>query len=403
MQDTHFIVREPLLNNQERVFGYELGWQDIIASGRKPTEDEALALVQFVAEHLGADGSTSLLGEQSILLEVAPRLLAGDALALLPPRGTVLAVRADDVRDDAAIAAVIAAHARGYSVSLRDARPEALDERLLKAVSYLELNVRAPDFVASVQQYHRLNRPSVHLVARGVDSWKIYDACASHGMFVAGGHLPLTPRHGPGRGMNPAQALILQLMEMVRKNADIKQLEDVLKRDAALSYKLLRYINSAGFGLGCEIQSLRHAVTMLGYAPLQRWLALLLTTATGAAFSPVLMQTAVIRGRFSELLGAGFLPRHEAENLFVAGMFSLLDKLLGVPMEQVLEQIQLSESVTRALLAREGIYGPFVALAEACESNVSDLDAMATSLCIGAAQVNQAQMAALAWTQALRL
>jgi c-di-GMP-related signal transduction protein len=117
----------------------------------------------------------------------------------------------------------------------------------------------------------------------------------------------------------------------------------------------------------------------------------------------VLMQTAVIRGRFAELLGHTFLPRNEAENLFVAGMFSLLDKLLGVPMEDVLEKIQLSEPVVQALLTREGIYGPFLALAEACELNSQDVESMATSLCIGARQVNQAHLSALAWAQSLKL
>ena len=84
-------------------------------------------------------------------------------------------------------------------------------------------------------------------------------------------------------------------------------------------------------------------------------------------------------------------------------MFSLLDKLLGVPMEDVLEKIQLSESVTQALLSREGIYGPFLALAEACELNSAEVAPRAASLCIGSRQVNEAHLAALAWAQTLQL
>ncbi|MFD2272983.1 HDOD domain-containing protein [Undibacterium arcticum] len=87
----------------------------------------------------------------------------------------------------------------------------------------------------------------------------------------------------------------------------------MLKRDATLSYRLLRYINSAGFGLGREIQSLRQALAMLGYQPLYRWLSLLLATASTTGYSPVLLETAVIRGRLTELLGQAFLPRGEAE------------------------------------------------------------------------------------------
>ena len=164
-----------------------------------------------------------------------------------------------------------------------------------------------------------------------------------------------------------------------------------------------RYINSVGFGLGAEIQSLRHAVTMLGYSPLYRWLSLLLATASTDSHAAVLMQTAIVRGRFAELAGQGILPKNEAENLFVVGMFSLLDRLLGMPMEEVLAKIQLAEPVAQALLTRDGMYGPFLALAEACELNNGNIAALADSLFISARQVNEAHMAALLWAQALKI
>lgn len=403
MHVEHFIVREPLINHQERVLGYELSWQGVSLPARKPSDAEIVALARVVADQLGnAEGGT--LGDQIVFIEATPALLTHEVLNALPPKGTVIALRGTDLGSPEAVAAIHAMRAKGYGISLRDANLATLDPGLLSHVNYVEVTAGAADFAPQLQLYRSLNRPSLHMVVRKVNSWQAYDICAKLGLYAFVGKLHLTPRPGGiAREMNPAQAMILQLMDMVRKNADIKQLEGVLKRDAALSYKLLRYINSAGFGLGCEIQSLKHAVTMLGYSPLYRWLALLLATATTTGYSPVLMQTAVIRGRFAELLGATFLPKNEAENLFVAGMFSLLDKLLGVPMEVVLEKIQLSESVTQALLSREGIYGPFLALAEACELSSPELESMATSLCIGAKQVNQAHMTALVWAQSLKL
>lgn len=404
MQEEHYIVREPLLNAQERVLGYELSWQHPAAAGRAPTDAEIASLALFVAEQINHPENGALLGDQLIFIEASVALLADDVLSMLPPQGTVLVLRGADLNGEEAVAAVRAMRAKGYGICVRDASLPALGKDLLPHVSHFELQVGSADFVPAVQHYRSLGTNALRLIARNVNSWQAYDLCAQLGMFAFVGRLHLTPRPGNhAREMNPAQAMILQLMDMVRRNEDVKQLEGVLKRDAALSYKLLRYINSAGFGLGCEIQSLKHAVTMLGYSPLYRWLALLLATATTTGYSPVLMQTAVIRGRFAELLGSGFLPRNEAENLFVAGMFSLLDKLLGVPMETVLEKIQLSESVTQALLSREGIYGPFLALAEACELNASNLESKATSLCLSAKQVNQAQMSALAWAQSLKI
>ncbi len=404
MQEENFIVREPLVNSQERVLGYELSWQSATAAERKPTEAEIIGLARFVADQLNGTDSGALLGDQILFIEATPSLLDHEALCALPPKATVLALRGADVTNADALATIRAMRAKGYGISLRDTNLATIDNALLPHLTHIEAPIGAADFAVQVQHYRALNMLSLRMVARQVNSWRAYDLCAKIGLHAFVGNLHLTPRaDSHSHDLNPAQAMILQLMDMVRKNADIKQLENVLKRDAALSYKLLRYINSAGFGLGCEIQSLKHAVTMLGYSPLYRWLALLLATATTTGYSPVLMQTAVVRGRFAELLGSTFLPRNEAENLFVAGMFSLLDKLLGVPMEDVLEKIQLSESVTQALLSREGIYGPFLALAEACELNSPEVESMATSLCIGARQVNQAQMSALAWAQSLKL
>lgn len=404
MQQENFIVREPLLNAQERVLGYELAWQHVVQADRRPEEAEAVALARFVAGQLNDTESGALLGDQILFIEATPGLLVHEAMKALPPKGTVIALRGADLTGSEVVGAIREARAKGYGISLRDVNLSALDKELLAHVTHVEVPISAPDFAAQVQFFRSLNQPSLRMVARKVNSWQAFDLCAQIGLHSFVGNLHLTPRmDSRARELNPAQAMILQLMDMVRKNADIKQLEGVLKRDAALSYKLLRYINSAGFGLGCEIQSLKHAVTMLGYSPLYRWLALLLATATTTGYSPVLMQTAVIRGRFAELLGADFLPKNEAENLFVAGMFSLLDKLLGLPMEDVLEKIQLSEPVTQALLSREGIYGPFLALAEACELNSAVVESMAASLCIGARQVNQAQIAALAWAQSLKL
>jgi EAL and modified HD-GYP domain-containing signal transduction protein len=258
------------------------------------------------------------------------------------------------------------------------------------------------DVAAQARSYAALKASNLRMVGRPVSTWYDFDACAMLGLDAFVGKLHLTPRPGNETvGMNPAQTIILQLMQMVNANADIKHIEDALKRDAALSYKLLRYINSASFGAGREITSLRQAITLLGYKPLHRWLTLLLATASNSGFSPVLLETAVVRGRLAELLGLKALGKIEAENIFVAGMFSLLDRLLGIPMDEVLSSIQLSDEVVAALLTRSGKYGPYLALAEACELNSALVSSLAASLQLSPAEVNKAHLSALAWTQAV--
>ncbi|MBL8508954.1 MAG: HDOD domain-containing protein, partial [Chitinimonas sp.] len=186
-------------------------------------------------------------------------------------------------------------------------------------------------------------------------------------------------------------------------NAEITEIENALKRDVALSFKLLRYINSAGFGLSCEIHSFRHAVTILGYQKLYRWLTLLLVTASSdAGTPPALMKTAVTRGRLVELLGSHMLDGTDRDNLFIVGVFSLLDVMLDMPMEKILETLLLPDAVSDALLSRTGIYGPFLELAEACEDpEMADVPRLCEHLQLTPEMLNKAHVSALAWVEEL--
>lgn len=193
------------------------------------------------------------------------------------------------------------------------------------------------------------------------------------------------------RQLAPAHAQIVRLLNLVRNNAEIKEIEAVLKQDVALSYKLLRYINSAGFGLMCEIQSFRHAVSILGYNNLNKWLSLLLVTASRDPLAPALMQAAIARGRFMEEIGASYFDRAGKDNLFITGAFSLLHTLLGTSMETLLEEMHLPVAISDALVRGEGEYAPFLALARQCEGfDATQLAEHAARLHLEPAQINRA-------------
>ncbi|QJE01455.1 HDOD domain-containing protein [Massilia forsythiae] len=397
MHQTNFIVREPLLDPRQRVIGYELSWQQ---HEQQVTDADLEALVGFVAGQLVDEEGGWLLRDKLLFLDAVPAMLSLDALHALPPERTVLSVRTRDLANADTRAAVQGLRAGGVGISIRGVNLDLLGRNLAPLASFAEVRFAGADVAAQARTYAAAKQSSLRLVGRPVATWAEFDACAALGLDSVVGKLHLTPRPGnPVKGMNPAQAIILQLMQMVQNNEDVPKIEAVLKRDPALIYKLLRFINSAGFGAGREIQSLRQAIAMLGYAPLYRWLVLLLATASSSGYSPVLMETAVVRARLCELLGQKNLPRGDGEYLFVAGMFSLLDRLLGLPMQEVLDAIQLPEPVVRALLARDGVYGPYLALAEACELNSNLVASMAAALGIAPLAVNQAHLSALAWAQ----
>ena len=398
MHQTNFLVREPLLDPKQRVVGYELSWQ--LPSAAPASAAELELLTGFVAEQVNDEEQGWLLRDKILFLEAVPAMLSTDALHQLPPERTVLTIKAAELANPDTLAAVQALRAGGVGISLRGADLGRIGGRLPAVASYVEVRFSGADVGAQARMYAALKQSNVRMVARPVSNWSDFDACAALGLDAFVGKLHLTPRPSADtKGLNPAQTIIMQLMQMVRQNADIAQLEAVLKRDATLTYKLLRFINSAGFGAGREVQSLRQALTLLGYTPLYRWLTLLLATASTSGYSPVLLETAVVRGRLAELLAQVALGKSEAENVFVAGMFSLLDRLLGIPMTEVLENIQLSDDVVAALLTRSGKYGPYLALAEACELNSDLVASLAASLKLSPLEVNKAHLSALAWAQ----
>ncbi|MFP5394207.1 MAG: EAL and HDOD domain-containing protein, partial [Gammaproteobacteria bacterium] len=308
MHETNFIVREPLLDPKQRVIGYELSWQH--HNNQVITPENLESLVSFVAENVNDEEHGWLLRDKVLFLEAVPAMLSRDALFNMPPERTVLTLKANDLTDPRTLTTAQALRAGGMGISIRDSEMSQLGRNLNITASYVEVRFTGADVAAQARTYAAGKQAGVRMVGRPVNSWADFDACAALGLDAFVGKLHLTPRPGTAvKGMNPAQTIILQLMQMVQANEDIPKIESVLKRDPALSYKLLRFINSAGFGATREIQSLRQAIAMLGYAPLYRWLTLLLASASTSGYSPVLMETAVVRGRLAELLGNAVLAQ----------------------------------------------------------------------------------------------
>lgn len=395
MQDVGYIVREPLLNAKQKVLGYRFRWHDNACS-------DAVNLVRTIAAGLHDADHNWLFDDQVIFLAASPSLLSSGVLRELPPVNTVLCLPSTAMDIPAILENAKLLRSEGYGICLTDAHAVVHDRSLLALVSHIELRFTLASVSAQAKLYGSVKQLATRIVAKDIASWEDYDACAALGLDALVGKLHLTPRpHARPKGLNVAQTTVLKLMQMVQLNADVRELESILQRAPALSYQLFRHINTAGCGQRPEVHSVRHAVALLGYGPLYRWLSLLLASASTPGYSPVLMHTALVRGRMAEMLGASTLTQRESECLFVAGLFSLLDRLTGEPMESLLEKIGVPDIVKQAIVGRQGPLGPYLALAEACELNGSLAGALAAAVRIKPAMVNRLHLSSLAWANAL--
>jgi EAL and modified HD-GYP domain-containing signal transduction protein len=184
---------------------------------------------------------------------------------------------------------------------------------------------------------------------------------------------------------------VVDLMQRVDRQEPAEKLEAVIKNDPTLAFRLMRYLNSPGFGLSVEISSFRHALMILGYQRLKRWLALLVTSAVDDPDMKPLMQLAVRRGLLMEEIarpGGDDALRNE---LFICGVFSTLDRMIGQSFEQLLKTIPVQESVAQALGHDSGPCAPFLALARAVEAESAyDIREAAEVLMLSVGDVNRA-------------
>ncbi len=341
---------------------------------------------EWVALLLGTPGTglddpalQDLFGTPDLLAAIAPLdciVLVDDAAVLTPPvlnvlpaSRVLLAVRADALATDGTARRLAELQMAGYRVLIDGALPEG---------------VAAPIALRTVARDGRTELPRAgalptlfgpHL-AYNVDDADAYRACENAGFSWFSGDYALEGSVAEGDD-GTSRRRMLTMLALLARDADSRELEAQLKADPALSYHLLKLVNSAAFSVGTQITSFGQAISRLGRRQLQRWLQLLLYARQHPDSPPNLMlPVAALRGAALESLckrDGG--DRDEQDLAFMAGVFSLLDRLFQIPMAEIVQDLNLPGHVEAALLRREGQLGQRLRLAEAGRPDPETLEA----------------------------
>ena len=400
--DLTAIARQPIVDQSGAVFGYELFDRSLPSATHNAASD-----AQLLFNVLSHADNGALIDNRTMFVNCTHASLAGGHLELVQPERIVLEMPpvagSNAAEIEGRLQALADTRKRGFRLAFNQSvlMPAYKEWLPLATFIKIDLSLVRPELLGRVVELAKKNSQA-QLIAEKVETGEQHKQLADLGIKLFQGYWFAKPVLVTGQTVRPSQAVIIQLINLVRQQASTAEIEEVLKRDASLSFNLLRFINSSGFGLSCEITSFRHAVMILGLKKLFRWAALLLTTSRAAGLAPAVGTTAIVRGRLMELLATELLPPEECDNAFVVGMFSLLDTMLGMSMEKALEAISLPEPVISALLLRRGALAPFLELTEACESANDEVFARAANeLQLTNRQVNWAHLQALAWAESL--
>lgn len=397
-----YIGRQPILDINRRVVGHELLYRHDGDTCCANVSDEFEACANIVTNTLTNMNAEWLLGDGAAFINITPELLDADPLKLLPSRRVVLELEVPHGKHAKFPDRLREVRNRGFRIALEDILPSRQIHPVLDSADYVKLDVQRFDTRTLAKAVELFRHYPLKLIAKKVETMQEYLACVELGFDYFQGYFLARPETLSVKVINPASATIFELLNKISANADIAELDECFKQNLALTYKLLRYMNSAGFALNAPVDSIRHALTLLGHRQLYRWLSLLLITSDNTTASPALVQMAMARGRFVELLGQESLQGIERDNLFIAGMFSMLDVILETPLENALNSLNLPTALSEALLHRRGVYAPFLNLVEASENlDWEKVEYFSATLRLSAKNVNQAHFDALVWAEQL--
>lgn len=399
-----FLARQLVVDVNYQLIAYELLFRDSAHANQARLRDVTGCGIEVITHTLCNLSTDWVLGDKLAFINMDAQLLMSEVVGLLPPAQVVLEVLATVPPEPAVLDRLRALKRAGFRIALDDYVHTRERAELLPLADYVKVDVLSQPAADSRAMIEAAHGRGIRLIAKKVETPAQFEQFKRLKFDYFQGYYFARPENLTAKVINPTHAAVLHLLDLVQQEADVHRIEAGFKRDVALTFKLLRYINSAAFGLACEVQSIRHAVNILGYRSLNKWLTLLLATANPKPTASILTRTAITRGRLCELLGGYHLPKAELDNLFITGVFSLLDALLETPMEQVLERCTLPQNIIDALLHRSGVYGPILALAEACErDDPQPITRLAEQLLLTPQQVNQAHLEALAWVERLGL
>ncbi|MGV7209740.1 EAL and HDOD domain-containing protein [Oxalobacteraceae bacterium A2-2] len=405
MPDRFFLARQPILNRSQRLFAYELLYRDAAESTVADVADGAEATATVIA-HASQLGMGQVVGDQLAFVNVDEVGLMSDFIRFLPNDKVILEILESVRATPAVLERVRELKQAGFKFALDDVVADSEEVRQLQALcDIIKVDIRdmAPDQLEALAR--ALKNPRQKLLAEKVETLEEFQQCMKLGFEYFQGYYFARPAILSGKKITPSQLSILRLLDLLDTDADSREIERSVKHDALITLNLLRLVNTPAVGARYRINSVGHALVVLGRRQLRRWLQILLYVKTGQAqeFTSPLLQMATTRGKIVELMVEKLRPgqRTAADIGFTVGVMSLMDALFSIAMSDLLDSVNVLDEVREALLERRGDYGGMLSLIEQTEMSAEgpSVARMLHELNLSPSELYAIQLEAFEWVR----
>ena len=355
-----FIGRQPLFDRRLDVVGYEILLGGASVLDEAEAGDENRATSDAIVNTFTDVDLEEILGGKRALIKLTRDLILEGIPTLLPPERVIVEVVKTPAVDDRLITALHRLRSQGYSIALndwvsfKDLRP------LLPVADIVKIDIQVFEHGRLVAEVGWLKTFGVQLVAENVQTYAELRRCRELDFDYFQGFFLSRPQVLKRTAVLPNQVSTLELItHMQDPDVAIEDLASIIQRDVALSYKLLRIVNSAYYSLPRHVESIKDAIVLLGTRQIGNWVNLI-NLAQIARKPRELTITALVRGMMCELVAVAS-GRAESDALYTVGLFSVLDALLDVSIETALEALPLSDDIHDAIVSHTGFMGETLA------------------------------------------
>ena len=359
-----YVARQPIFRKNKSIFGYELLFRGGM-SNYFPDINQDTATSNLLSNSFLNMGIESITGRKTAFINFTENLLLRK-LPLLFPREKIVVEILEDVEPTPDVIDVCnEIHRKGYHIALADFFYESNFDPLINLAGLVKLDFRAMSFEEIAESVEILSEYNVKFLAEKVETYDEFNKAAEMGFQFFQGFFFSKPEILRGVDISGPRVSLLEIMAEANKDGfEFQKLEKMISRDVIISYKLLRYINSAYYRRLNEISSIKQALVLLGERRVRRFMSLLAMTNLASDKPHELLRISIVRAKFCEMMGEMRPSKINTPELFTLGLFSLIDAILDDSMENLMSKLPLSEVIKKALISKDGPLTDYLSLAE---------------------------------------
>lgn len=357
-----YLARQPILDTKQRLVGYELLFRDG-EHNAFPNVDADLATNSVIQNAQLHHSISEITGNLPAYVNFAEGALTGNIAALLDPKDVVIEVLENVPPTQNVKASIRRLADQGYRIALDDYNFCADWTDIFPSLSLIKVDLQSYTSRELEILKYQIRDYDIQLLAEKVETQHEFQQALEDGFSYFQGYFFSRPEMIKRRRISPTKAACTELLaESARPDFDFQRMAVVLQRDVALTYRLLRFVNAAAFSFRKKVTSLHQAVIFLGADEVNRFVGMAMMAALADDKPNELLRLSIARGRFCELISARHGARLASHQAFIVGLFSLLDAMFDEPLEVAVERLNLSNTLTQALLERKGVLAFYLAL-----------------------------------------